>query len=433
MELILILVSCFLFLQGALPFTYQRAGPLIQMDSANATAANSTTNPNNTPDVGAIDLSNFNFTSDPSKMPALGGPPVTKTTLPAAPAHIVHGSVNRDRLAPGTQQQTSKARTRSIDALLNIEACRGSLNGSSGHMLYGTETNQSAIGPFLQSASAYALEQYNAGSLGAEANHNYFRYTAGPLSMVAIAYGAAASGNEPFNWGDYSGIADWLLNLTHAHPENNVTYVGLVRDSQGNPYVDFSIVPSIGDVAINSSTASSTNLPSGQGGGGRRLLLSRNRQAFFGFGRMFRTDIHTGTRKVMAYIMWDLVKRAYMNILADSGANPFYTTGTFRLDGGSTDSNSNNNPMFQIVTVGDHTLSRSQMLDMLETLLQLLKAWDWDRLAAETMTLYGKIFNYKGQVVGNWSLGQSIVSAVHCVAENPDGSIAYACFVREEL
>ena len=81
----------------------------------------------------------------------------------------------------------------------------------------------------FQDATAYALSQYNSGNpFGNESDHNYYRFTSQGLTIAAMAYGEAGSGNQPFNWGDFSLITGFLTNLTIKYPNNNMTWNGYV-------------------------------------------------------------------------------------------------------------------------------------------------------------------------------------------------------------
>ena len=367
------------------------------------------------PVVGGVDLAEFTF--DPLQMPTQPGSSETQ---------VIKAFLTGPSAAPN-----SALTSRSISTYVTAHAFDGSTTTQNGTTVYSIPVNATAMRQMFQDATAYALAQYNTGNiLGGESDHNYYRFTSQGLTIAAMAYGEAGSGDTPFNWGDFSILTGFLTNLTIKYPTKNMTWNGYITMSDGSRGVDFFVVPSIGDVQASSTpdptppAAAAVANPIGGADGGLRLA-----KRVFSI-KLGIDGIQLTTRKARAQILtgllYHLASNALTSLEADSGLSPLYTqlvTGT----GDTVLDQVFPNAVMQIVANRGLALSKEVLLEVLNFLVDLTSMTSTH--TGSSPILYGEL-KQRGKIVARWSLGQAI-AGFPCIVQNPDGSVAVGCFIRQ--
>ena len=362
--------------------------------------------------VDGVDLMNFVF--NPLQMPTQTGSSETK--------------VIKAFLTGPSADPNSALTSRTISTYVTANANDGSTTTQNGTTVYSVPVNATAMGQMFQDATAYALGQFNSGNeLGTESDHNYYRFTSQGLTIAAMAYGEAGSGDPTFNWGDFSLIAGFLYNLTIKHPTNNMTWNGYVTMSDGSRGVDFFVVPSFGDVPDSSPpapTATTTAASNPPGGADGELRLAKRAFAIRLGVDGVQMTVRKAKTRVVSGLLWHLASTALTSLIADSGQSPPYRelisrTGNPELD------QIFPNAVMQIVAT-NQLVSKEVVLKALEYLVQLTDASYLN--AGSVQTLYGELRS-GSLTIARWSLGAAIAGP-SCVVQNPDGSFAIGCFIR---
>ena len=374
-----------------------------------------------------LDLTDFTF--NPLQMPTEEGLNATTSTEIFLPLHRASSSTS-----PKTSVDSTLA-SRSISNSVFLYATTGSLNTSDGHNVYSVAVNKASMQPFFLDAQAYGVNQFIAGNMqGNESNHDYFRYTSRGLTLVAISYGVAGSGDEPFNWGDFSIIASYLHNLTIQYPDNNLTWNGYVSMADHTRSIDFFVTPSFGDlISTNGTTTSSavadTSTPApvvvGSGSGGRHRLTKRVPTINLGRNGI-RMTIRTAAAKVMAGLLWDLATNAYTTITADSGLSPTYNQVASAVSDPHI-AQAMAQKIFHFVVEGNNPIDRETLLTSIQVLIEI--ASQKRIYAGFTEVLFGEL-TIRGRIIARWSLGAPVVGYAYCTFLNPDGSTALGCLER---
>ncbi len=363
--------------------------------------------------VDGVDLMDFVF--NPLQMPTQTGSSETE--------------VIQAFLTGPSADSNSALTSRTISDYVTAHAYDGSTTTQNGTTVYSVAVNATAMAQMFQDATAYALGQYNSGNeLGTESDHNYYRFTSQGLTIAAMAYGEAGSGNPTFNWGDFSSIADFLYNLTIKYPTNNMTWNGYVTMSDGSRGVDFFVVPSFGDVPDSSppapaaATTAASNPPGGADGGLR--LAKRAHLIKLGVDGVQMT-VRRATTRIISGLLWHLASTALTSLIANSGQSPSYRELISRT-GNPTLDQVFPNAVMQIVAT-DQLVSKEVIIKALEALVQLTDK-SHRNAGSTTPTLYGELRS-GGLTIARWSLG-AVIAGPSCVVQNPDGSIAIGCFIR---
>ncbi|MCJ1280659.1 hypothetical protein MMC21_008488 [Puttea exsequens] len=400
------------------------------VDTSNTTADNS----------DYIDLAGFTF--DASQMPEVPGlnesQPAVFQPLQRATDPLNDGPTQTS-FPSGSSTHDSTLSRRSVSTNVFFYATTGSLNTWDHHTVYPTNVSATQQHDFYQAAEAYSVVNYRAGRLqGNESSHAYFRFTSGNLTMVAVSYGEAASGDEPFDWDDFSIVAQWLGNLTLKYPDNNVTWNGYIEMSDHTRSIDFFITPSFGDIpatnqtspsviaktAIATALATSASQPSINGGGGRRLT-TRAPSVNLGINNI-RMTVRKATATIISGLLYDLASTALSILEADSGQNPQYQS----FASTSCDqvvAEMFGRSIFHFVTVGNNVITRETLLTVLDVLVEIGKAKRFN--AGFTRVLFGELV-VRGRVLARWSLGKPISGYNPCYFVNPDGTYALGCLQR---
>ena len=370
--------------------------------------------------VDGVDLRNFVL--NPLQMPTQPGPNETETVQAFQP--LTRPSGPRPSVAVD-----STLTSRSISDLIHITAQIGSTTTRYNYTMYSFAVNATAMKQMFADATAYALAQFNSGNLrGNESDQNYYRFTSQGLTIVAIVYGEAGTGDDPFNWGDFTLITGFLTNLTIKYPNNNKTWNGYVTMEDGSRGVDFFVVPSFGDIPDSSppppaaSTPAAPNAPGGADGGLR--LAKRAYSIKLGVGNV-RMTVRKATSQVMTGMLYSLATTALDTFIADTGQTPSYREFIQR----STEPIMQQyypNQIMQIVAV-NQLVSREVIIATLQALVQL--TYQSAMNAGNSRTLYGELIT-GSLVIARWSLGAAM-GAPTCVVKNPDGSIALGCMIRD--
>lgn len=368
--------------------------------------------------MDGVDLTNFVF--NPLQMPTETGPSESETVKAFQPLTL-----------PSTAKPSvavdSALTSRSISDSIIIQAKTGSFITRNNETAYSFAVNATAMKQLFADATAYALAQFNSGNLrGNESDQNYYRFTSQNLTIAAIVYGEAGTGDEPFNWGDFSLITGFLTNLTIKHPNNNLTWNGGMTMEDGSRGVDFFVVPSFGDILDSSPTpppAAST--PSYQPGGadGGLRLAKRATAVDLGVDNV-RMTIRKATSRVMTGMLYSLASTALDTLLADSGQNPSYRE-FIQRSCEPIMRQYHPNQIMQIVAT-NQVVSRDVIFAALQALVQL--TYESSMNAGSARTLYGELI-IQGTTIARWSLGAAI-GGPPCVVFNPDGSMALGCLIR---
>ena len=388
-------------LAGAAPITFTDL-------SGNALNGNATDDV-----VDGVDLTNFVF--NPLQMPTETGISESETVKAFQPLTLPSAAVD------------SALTSRSISSYIHITAKTGSFVTRNNETAYSFAVNTTAMRQMLADATAYGLAQYNSGNLrGNESDQNYYRFTSQNLTIAAIVYGEAGTGDEPFNWGDFTLITGFLTNLTSKHLNNNLTWNGGMTLEDGSRGADFFIVPSFGDILDSSPPAppaASTppNQPGGVDGGLR--LAKRMRTVNLRVDGV-RMTIRKATTKVMSGMLYYLATTAVNTLLADSGQERSYREFIQRSNEAAMRRHYPSQIMQIIAT--DQLLSRDVILAALQALMQLTLESSMN--AGYSRTLYGELI-MSGTTIARWSLGATIAGAPPCVVHNPDGSMALGCLI----
>ncbi len=397
---------------SANPVVSAGIGTGITITASSDNATNTTSASDNV--VDGVDLTDFNFNL--LQMPTQTGFDETETIEAFQP-------LTRPSAAP-----YSVLTSRSISDNITLYANDGSTTTRNGSTVYSVAVNATAMKQMFQDATAYALNQFKSGSFfGNESDHNYYRFTSQGLTIAAMAYGEAGSGNEPFNWGDFSLITGFLTNLTIKYPDNNMTWNGYVSMADKSRGVDFFVVPSFGDILDSSQPApaatTAASNPIGGADGGLRLA-KRAYSVNLGVENV-RMTVRKATTQIMTGLLYHLSSAALTTLVADSGQNPSYRefvmgSGDPALERGFP------NQVMQIVAT-NQLLSREVVMAALQVLTQA--TYESKTHAGSTSALYGELV-VRGQIIARWSLGATIFKPT-CVVRNPDGSIAIGCFIRD--
>ena len=360
--------------------------------------------------VDGVDLVDFVF--NPLQMPTQTGSSETE--------------VIQAFLTGPSADPNSALTSRTISTYVTAHANDGSTTTQNRTTVYSVPVNATAMAQMFQDATAYALGQFNSGNvLGTESDHNYYRFTSQGLTIAAMAYGEAGSGDPTFNWGDFSLIAGFLSNLTIQNPTKNMTWNGYVTMSDGSRGVDFFVVPSFGDIPDSSppapaaATTPASNPPGGADGG---LRLAK-RAIKLGVDGVQMT-IRKATTQIVSGMLYHLASTALTSLIADSGQSPPYRelisrTGDPLLDQVFP------NAVMQIVAT-NQLVSKEVIIKALEFLVQLTNKSYLN--AGSAPTLYGELRS-GGLTIARWSLGAAIAGP-SCLVQNPDGSFAVGCFIR---
>ena len=363
--------------------------------------------------VDGVNLPDFAF--NPLQMPTKPGLSGTK---------VIKAVLTGPSAAPN-----SALTSRTISDYVTLHYNDGSITTQNGTTVYSVAVNATAMAQMLQDATVYAQSQFDSGNiLGNESDHNYYRFTSQGLTVVAMAYGEAGSGDPTFNWGDFAIITGFLHNLTIDHPTRNMTWNGYVTMTDNTRGVDFFIVPSFGDIPDSGSplaaaaTPAAASNPIGGADGGLRLA----KRAFainLGVDNV-RMTVRRATTQVMASLLAHLSQTALDTLIADSGQSPPYRELISRT-GDSTLDVAFPNEVMQIVAT-NQLVSKDVMIAALQFLVQLTEPLYV--LAGQVPTMYGELMRGT-TIIARWSLG-SMIAGPSCVVQNPDGSYAIGCFIR---
>lgn len=380
--------------------------------------------------VDGVDLTGFVF--NPLQMPTETGASETETVQAFQPLTLP--SASRPSVAVD-----SSLTSRSITAHITVRAKTGSTTTRNNETVYSVAVNATAMKQMFADATAYALARYNGGNIrGNESDHNYYRFTSHGLTIAAIAYGEAGTGDDPFNWGDFTLITGFLTNLTSKYPDNNMTWNGYMTMNDGSRGVDFFVVPSFGDIVDSSPpappaatppappAASPPAVPNHLGGadGGLRLALRARSYAINLGVDGIRMTVRTATTQVVTGLLYHLSSSALDTLIADSGQNPSYREFIQRTGEPVMDRIFPNQIMQ--VSATNQLLSREVLLAVLQVLVQL--TYESHTHAGNSRTLYGELI-MGSSTIARWSLGAAI-AGVPCVVRNPDNSIALGCMIR---
>ncbi|KAK3177924.1 hypothetical protein OEA41_000056 [Lepraria neglecta] len=246
----------------------------------------------------------------------------TESGLNATEPTTIFQPLQKSSTSPnGPTSSDSTLSSRDITNKIFLTATTGSMVTADGLTVYTVAVDPTTLVPFFQEAEAYGINTFNTGTLqGNESNHDHFRLTSRGLTLVAISYGVAGSGSEPFNWGNFSLIAGFLGNLTSQYPDNSLTWNGYVEMDDHTRSIDFFVTPSFGDLLATNTTqpsgtesavaAPSPTLSSQPGG---RRLAKRVPTINLGTDGI-RITIRTAATKVMTGILADLVTNAYTTL-----------------------------------------------------------------------------------------------------------------------
>ncbi|MCJ1338827.1 hypothetical protein MMC09_004116 [Bachmanniomyces sp. S44760] len=338
-------------------------------------------------------------------------------------------------VAPAGSDLTS----RDMTADVIYTADNGSMILYNKNVTYPVAVGKAVMQSFFLSARNQSLQKWQAGEVGDEPNHDYFRYTAGGLSMVAIAYGAGGSGGDPFNWGDYSQIVEWLYNLTLTEfSDNDNTFSGNVLLADGTPTVDYVVTTSFGDVvgagqpktSNPTTTSGAATLSNPQGGeGGRRRLAKRQRTSQLGGGIVLKT--RRAVAVVSYRILAQVLIKACSDAVMDSSVSPTYLQYTAQELPPLVPANSPENLIQFISPTGG--LDKATYIKWLSKLRSRSVIDQWYGKNLYGPALFGEIINEVGDIVAQWSLGIALTQVAPCFIKNPDGSYALGCFIRDEL
>ena len=367
--------------------------------------------------VDGVDLTNFVF--NPLQMPTVTGPSESETVKAFQPLTLPSG--------PTPSVAVDSALTsRSISSTITIKAKIGSFVTRNNKTAYSFPVNKTAMTEMLADATVYGLAQYNSGNLrGNESDQNYYRFTSRNLTIAAIVYGEAGTGDEPFNWGDFTLITGFLTNLTVKHPNNNLTWNGGVTMEDGSRGVDFFIVPSFGDILDSSPPPPAPPPPPTHPGGADGGLRLAQRMPSVNLGvDGVRMTIRKATTKIMSGMLYYLATTALDTLLADSGQEHSYREFIQRSNEAIMRRHYPNQIM-QIVAT-DQALSRDVILAALQALMHITLEGSMN--AGNSRTLYGELI-MSGTTIARWSLGTRVEAAPPCVVQNPDGSMALGCIL----
>ena len=364
--------------------------------------------------VDGVDLTDFVF--NPLQMPTQPGRSETETVQAFQP--LTRPSVAVD----------STLTSRSISASITIHAKLASTTTRNNQTMYSFAVNATAMKQMFANATAYALAQFNSGNIrGKESDQNYYRFTSQGLTLVAIVYGEAGTGDDPFNWGDFTLITGFLTNLTIKYPDNNKTWNGYILMEDGSRGVDFFVVPSFGDIIDSSpppsaaSTPAAPNPPGGADGGLR--LTKRAYSINLGVDNV-RMTVRKATSQVMTGMLYSLATTALDTLVADSGHIPSYRE-FIQRSGEPILQQYFPNQVMQIVAT-DQLISREVIYTALQFLVQL--TYESSSYAGSAETLYGELMT-GSSIIARWSLGATI-GGPPCIVKNPDGSLALGCMIR---
>ena len=348
---------------------------------------------------------------------------------PAAPMPTIPGfnvSVNASAallVMPGNTSSGSISHSRRGDeppVVLAFHASNGTETNINGSVIYPVPVGNSIMQPFFQAARTFGQQAWANGASGNESNHEYFRYTAGQLSMVAIAYD---NPTHTFNWGDFTNFAWFLHNNTLQYPTNNSTLSGSVSFStDGTRLADIYVSPSFGDTETSAASGGPAH---------RRSLQQLHKRVLdvnTGFGQ--RMTIRVATTRVVAASLGSLFAQAYNNIWMDSGLQQTYHQYTTRSTGWM-----GQGTELQFVFPNEG-VGRGAIFGALQALntLAAQRSWglDWSSLAT-TPAVFGEIYDAAGDLLGQWSAGVALSQVAPCTVVNPDGSTALGCVIRDEL
>ena len=369
--------------------------------------------------VDGVDLTTFVF--NPLQMPTQSGQSETETV------HIFQPLTRPSAPRPSVAVDSTLT-SRSISESITIHAQLGSTTTRNNHTMYSFAVNATAMKQMFADATAYALAQFNSGNIrGKESDLNYYRFTSRGLTLVAIVYGEAGTGDDPFNWGDFTLITGFLTNLTVKYPNNNKTWNGYILMEDGSRGVDFFVVPSFGDIPDMSppppaaSTPAAPNPPGGADGG---LRLAKRAYAINLGVDNVRMTVRKATSQVMTGMLYALATTALDTLVADSGQNPSYRE-FIQRPGEPMLQRYFPNQVMQIVAT-NQLVSRDIIYAALQFLVQL--TYETSMNAGNSRTLYGELM-MGGSVIARWSLGATI-GGPPCLVKNPDGSLALGCMIR---
>ena len=370
--------------------------------------------------VDGVDLTNFVF--NPLQMPTQPGPNETENVQVFQP--LTRPSAPRPSVAVD-----STLTSRSISDIISIHAKIGSTTTRYNYTMYSFAVNATAMKQMFADATTYALAQFNSGNIrGEESDQNYYRFTSQGLTIVAIVYGEAGTGDDPFNWGDFTLITSFLTNLTIEHPNNNMTWNGYITMEDGSRGVDFFVVPSFGDIPDSSPpppAASTPAAPNPLGGADGGLRLAKRAFSInLGIDNV-RMTVRKAASQVMTGVLYSLASTALDTFTADSGQNPSYRE-FIQRSGDPMIQQHFSNQVMQIVAT-NQLVSREVMMAALQLLVQVTHASSMN--AGNSETLYGELIT-GSSIIAKWSLGAAI-GGPSCIVENPDGSIALGCMIRD--
>ena len=394
--------------------------------------------------VDGVDLTTFVL--NPLQMPTETGPSDSATVKAFQPLTMP--------LAPGPSLAINRTLTsRSISDYVVVHGKVGSLSTQNNETVYSFAVNTTAMKQMFADATAYALAQYNSGNLrGNGSDQNYYRFTSQGLTIAAIVYGEAGTGDNPFNWGDFTLITGFLTNMTIKYPNNNMTWNGYMTMEDGSRGVDFFVVPSFGDIPESSTPpppatssapdtpstavpnnpnpstatpATPSNLPGGADGGLR--LAKRTFSIYIGIDDV-RMTIRKASTQVMTGMLYSLASTALDTLVADSGQNHFYRE-FIQRSGEPIIEQYFPDQILQIVAT-NQLVSREILFGALHLLVRFTHEKSMN--AGHSKTLYGELIDSAGYIIARWSLGAAIGGPT-CAVQNPDGSIALGCMIRNEL
>ncbi|MCJ1335279.1 hypothetical protein MMC09_000547 [Bachmanniomyces sp. S44760] len=376
-------------------------------------------------DDDAADFAAATNSSGPLQLPVIPGLKSTPELVPSRPAI-------QPVVAPAESDLTSREVTQDIW----LWGSNGSFTTRDNMTINPIPAGKAAMQQLFQNAEAWAWKQYEAGELGGEINHAYFRYSSNNLSLVAIAYGAGANGTDPINWGDYSGLAGYLYNLTlDKFDDSDSSLSGKIELEDHTPIVDFTVTYSFGDVDASNQTSypvtNQTALTESEikGDGGRRLakrVMDRD------MGQNYILRIRTSRfHHVRFGLIAQLVKQVYSKIIMDSGLSPTYKQLVDRANLGEGFEGFPGNDIQFVALEGG--IARSVLEQAITTLMGMAISDDWTNKVGWTRALYGEIINSAGVTIAHWSLGVVLKEVLGCYVRNPDGSHTLGCFIRDEL
>lgn len=282
----------------------------------------------------------------------------------------------------------------------------------------------------------------NAGKHSASELQSNFISSASNLSVIMNSINKTVDGDS-FNWQDFSSIASILLHAVTLHPNLNRTFVGMVKDSSGNPVVEVAVLPEyviVGndgepsplnmDPSSSSSAATAKMAPSHLP---KRVIPHAQSRIS---GTTFTTTITLTPGRVHVMFLRTLMATAINMVAMDPGRHTYsaMVTESFANVVQNFMANASGRINFSLRTENIVRLRNYEMLAILDTIYQLVDADMYAAAQAATPSFWswsGQIIDQLGAVIAQWSLGEPN-QALGCssfTATQADGSVIYGCLV----